>query len=154
MRKRWLLIIGVVVLVVALATTAFAAGPIKLVVNGREIKPDVPPQLLNNRTMVPIKWVAEALGAEVKWEAETRSVVIYTYVPESNSLSRQITLLQKALAPTTPGEAVEKWAKGVKERNGALQYAVLSPELKNAKAYRLRKSRVGNGSLQSLGGKF
>lgn len=133
MRKRWLLVIGVVVLVVALTTTAFAAGPIKLVVNGREIKPDVPPQLLNNRTMVPIKWVAEALGAEVKWEAETRSVVIYTYVPESDSLLRQITLLQKALAPTTPGEAVEKWAKGVKERNGALQYAVLSPELKTQK---------------------
>jgi len=35
MRKKWLLVIGVFVLAAALATTTFAAGPIKLVVNGR-----------------------------------------------------------------------------------------------------------------------
>jgi hypothetical protein len=135
MRKKWLLVVGAVILAAALATTAFAADPIKLVVNGREIKPDVPPQLINGRTMVPVRWVVEALNvnAVVKWEAETRSVIIYTYIPASDSLSRQITLLQDALASTTPGEAVEKWAKGVKERNGALQYAVLSPELKKQK---------------------
>jgi hypothetical protein len=133
MRKKWLLVVGAVMLVAILATAAFAANPVKLIVNCREIKPDVAPQIINGRTMVPVSWVAEALGAKVKWEAETRSVVIYTYISASDSLSRQITLLQDALAPTAPGEAVEKWAKGIKERNGALQYAVLSPELKKQK---------------------
>ena len=33
-----------------------------------------------------------------------------------------------ALAPEEPG-SVNSWAKGVKTRNGALQYAVMSPEL-------------------------
>lgn len=51
-------------------------------------------------------------------------------MPESASLQRQIKLLQEAAAPATPREAVEQWAKGLRERNGALQYAVLSPELK------------------------
>jgi len=133
MSKKWLIIAGIIVLAAAFAAAAFAANPIKLIVNGQEIKPDVPPQIVNDRTMVPVRWVAEALGAEVKWEAETSSVVIYAYTPGSDSLARQIILLQKALAPTTPGEAVEKWARGVKGRNGALQYAVLSSELKKQK---------------------
>jgi len=36
------------------------------------------------------------------------------------------------LSPVNPRDAVEKWAKGVMARNGALQYAVLSPELREA----------------------
>jgi len=43
MRKRWLLVIGAVMLAAVLATAAFAANPVKLIVNGREIKSDVAP---------------------------------------------------------------------------------------------------------------
>lgn len=43
---------------------------------------------------------------------------------------RQLELLQEAFAPQTPKEAADKWANGVKTRNGAAQFAVLSPELK------------------------
>ncbi|MBN6185602.1 N-acetylmuramoyl-L-alanine amidase [Aneurinibacillus sp. BA2021] len=48
-----------------------------IVVNGKVVKPDVPPQLINNRTMVPISFVGEAYGAEVKWENKTRTVTIH-----------------------------------------------------------------------------
>ena len=122
-----------VVVVTALLAAVFAAAalaeesPVRLVVNGRAIEAGVPPQLVNGRAMAPVRRVAEALGAEVKWDERTREVWIYS--PKLDSLQRQITLLQQALAPATPGEAVEKWAKGVKERNGALQFAVLAPEL-------------------------
>ncbi|MBE3586356.1 MAG: copper amine oxidase N-terminal domain-containing protein [Thermoanaerobacter sp.] len=51
------MIVGAVLLVGIFTTIAFADNPIKLFVNGQEIKPDVPPQLINGRTMVPIKWV-------------------------------------------------------------------------------------------------
>lgn len=68
MKKKWLAVIGVVILVTTIAIVAFAANPIKLIVNGQEIKPDVPPQIINGRTMVPVRWVAEALGADVQWE--------------------------------------------------------------------------------------
>ncbi|MGI6146894.1 MAG: hypothetical protein GX183_06405 [Firmicutes bacterium] len=46
------------------------------------------------------------------------------------SLERQVQLLQMALEPRSPREAAERWAEGVKTRNGALQYAVLAPELR------------------------
>ena len=58
----------------------------------------------------------------------SRSVIINT--PEIELLQRQIDLLQSSMAPETPRDAVDKWAKGVKYRNGSEQFAVLSPGLK------------------------
>ena len=52
---------------------------------------------------------------------------------EISGLQRQIEQLLSALAPTTPKEAVEIFAKGVKSRNGPEQYAALSTELREIK---------------------
>lgn len=82
MRIKWLVIVGTCILAVTITTAALAASPIKLIVNGREIKPDVAPQLVNGRTMVPVRWLAEALGAQVDWEASTQTVRIATGVPK------------------------------------------------------------------------
>jgi len=81
MKKKWLTVIGAVILATAITTVAFAPSPIKLVVNGQEIKPDVPPHLINGRTMVPIRWVAEALGADVQWDERSNAVVITKEMP-------------------------------------------------------------------------
>ncbi len=60
-----------------LATTSLAAdNPIKLIVNGKEIQCDVPPQVINGRTMVPARFVAEPLGAKVEWDAIGNAVII------------------------------------------------------------------------------
>jgi len=45
-------------------------------VNGRETSLDVPPTIINNRTMVPLRFVGESLGAEVEWIGETQTVEI------------------------------------------------------------------------------
>ena len=47
-------------------------------VNGREITLDVPPQVVNDRTLVPVRAVAEGLNAEVTWDVETQTVRITT----------------------------------------------------------------------------
>ncbi|MED4353955.1 stalk domain-containing protein [Schinkia azotoformans] len=39
---------------------------------------DVPARLIENKTMVPVRFVSEALGAEVKWDNETNSAVVTT----------------------------------------------------------------------------
>jgi len=78
LKKKWLVFSSVAILAVALTTIAFAANPIKLIVNDQEIKPDVSPQIINGRTMVPIRSVAEALGANVQWDAKNNSVKIET----------------------------------------------------------------------------
>jgi hypothetical protein len=46
-------------------------------------------------------------------------------------LQRQLKLLEGAFAPRSFREASDKWAEGVKTRNGAAQFAVLSPELRS-----------------------
>jgi len=77
-KKKWLIVIAVAVLICGFAAVAWADQPIKVVLNGQEIKPDVPPQIIGDRTMVPVRWIAEALGAEVEWDAASRTVIIRT----------------------------------------------------------------------------
>jgi len=45
-------------------------------VNEKEITLDVPPQLVDDRTLVPVRAVAEGLDAEVQWDGDTRTVII------------------------------------------------------------------------------
>lgn len=47
-------------------------------VNGEALRlpDDVPPKLINNSTMVPIRFIAETIGMEVGWEDETRTVLL------------------------------------------------------------------------------
>ena len=45
-------------------------------VNGSSVNLDVPAQMFSGTTMVPLRFVAEALGAEVEWNAAAQQVVI------------------------------------------------------------------------------
>ena len=37
---------------------------------------DAAPEIVNNRTMVPLRFIAEALGAKVDWNAESRTAIV------------------------------------------------------------------------------
>jgi len=50
------------------------AQDIRIIVNGEEVIPDSPAIIINDRTMVPIRAVAEKLGYTVEWDAEDREV--------------------------------------------------------------------------------
>ena len=45
-------------------------------VNGSPVYLDVPANTLGGRTMVPLRFVSESLGAEVKWNGATRTVLL------------------------------------------------------------------------------
>ncbi len=47
-----------------------------MLVNGKFVPTDVPPIIKNNRTLVPIRFVTEAVGADVGWDPATRKVTI------------------------------------------------------------------------------
>jgi len=70
LKKSLMLFISAILMVSFFTIIAFANSTIKLIVNGSEIKPDVPPQIINGRTMVPIKWVAETLAFEIDLTVE------------------------------------------------------------------------------------
>ncbi len=47
-----------------------------MMANDKEITLDVPAQLINDRTLVPLRAVSEALGCTVEWDDATRTVTI------------------------------------------------------------------------------
>lgn len=51
-------------------------GSTKAWLTGKEVKIDVAPVAVSGRTMVPLRFVAESMGAKVDWVEETKTVVI------------------------------------------------------------------------------
>ncbi|MCY9669394.1 copper amine oxidase N-terminal domain-containing protein [Paenibacillus alginolyticus] len=49
----------------------------KATVDGKEVTLEVPAAIVEGNTVVPVRFISEALKATVKWEEETKSVVIY-----------------------------------------------------------------------------
>ena len=49
---------------------------IKILVSDKEIKPETPAYIENGRTMVPLRFISEALGEKVDWKADTKTVIV------------------------------------------------------------------------------
>lgn len=53
-------------------------GSKKVQLNGAEVELDVPGRVLQGRTLVPTRFIAQSLGATVDWEPSTKTVVVST----------------------------------------------------------------------------
>jgi hypothetical protein len=54
-------------------------GSTNMMINGVPFGMDVAPEIVDpGRTMLPLRWVAQALGADVQWDAATQTVTIDT----------------------------------------------------------------------------
>ena len=47
---------------------------ISLTVNGKSVETQVPPTIIDGRTMVPVRDIFEACGAKVNWDANTKTI--------------------------------------------------------------------------------
>lgn len=72
------------ILLFIMSSAAFAADmngeevKISVTVNGENISfPDQQPVMINDRTLIPVRGVLEAMGKTVDWEEETQTVIIY-----------------------------------------------------------------------------
>lgn len=70
-----------------LAMPAMAEENIKVVLNGTELTFDVPPQLIEDRTMVPMRKIFEAFGAKIDWDDSTQTI---TATKETSVITMQI----------------------------------------------------------------
>lgn len=57
-------------------------GSSEAVKNGQSVLMDVPPQLMENRLMVPLRFVAEALGSKINYSPISQNVTIISSGPE------------------------------------------------------------------------
>lgn len=90
--KRWLIIISLI-LIMILTTNTLSFGENKIInvsmngssvkvqevpvmMDGQFFKSDVPSFVYIDRTLVPVRFVAESLGAKVEWEQKTKTATI------------------------------------------------------------------------------
>ena len=64
-----------IVIIIFVSASAYAAEvlPFKIKLDGRYLEFDQPPIIENDRVMVPIRTIFEALGAEVSWDEPTKT---------------------------------------------------------------------------------
>lgn len=67
-------LVHLLVFLAGFAPSAQAAPAISLKVDGRVLTPDVPARLVAGRVVVPVRAVAEALGAQVEWQPRSKRV--------------------------------------------------------------------------------
>ena len=72
MNRIKLLIAVIIIFSMLLGSTAFAAEPIKVYIDNTRLDMEVMPQIRDGRTLVPMRAIFEALGAEVKWDNDSR----------------------------------------------------------------------------------
>lgn len=61
--------------ITVLPQAASAASPVRATLDGRELDLPVAPIIENQRTLIPMRGLLEALGASVEWDPETRTVI-------------------------------------------------------------------------------
>lgn len=69
--------------------------------NGKEFKMDVPPMIVNDRTMLPVRALATALDLNITWEDATRTVNIATKQTTAPSVPSKPTTPSVPSTPTT-----------------------------------------------------
>lgn len=87
----------------------------KLYINGEVKTLDVPPMIVDGRTLVPARFVAESFGANVDWNGATQTVVIMTKWSEGQPIpyySKFSSIPDFGLITGVPGTEVNSDNKG------------------------------------------
>ena len=81
------IITGIIIGVAVCSTSVFASDNISVILDGEKIAFDVQPQIIEERTFVPMRAVFEAFDMTVDWNGETQTV---TANRDNNSISMTI----------------------------------------------------------------
>ncbi|MGZ4112991.1 MAG: C40 family peptidase [Tumebacillaceae bacterium] len=78
-------------------------------VNGKAVKMDVAPVVINDRTLVPVRFIAESLGATVNWDAQTNTVAINQ---KKFKIASQVTGQGSVVLGGTSDTSIQNFAEG------------------------------------------
>ena len=91
----------------------------------------------NEMAYAPIRVIVESMGGSVSFRKNTNTIEIYS------TDKAKVRLLKEAvqmLGAVSPEKAIDVWAKGVENRNAALQYCVMTETLKDTYIKSLEKN--------------
>jgi hypothetical protein len=73
-------------------------------------------------------WLEYLFSVRVSYNEAANILDIQT--PDPEQIKSELARIEKALIPDNADDAVKLWGRGMQTRNGALQYAALSPQLR------------------------
>ncbi len=74
MKKLSMLTAACTLAAAVLCSQVSAADAVNVTIDGKTLESDTPAQIVNGRTLVPLRAIFEALGAEVSWDGNEKSV--------------------------------------------------------------------------------
>ncbi|MDD3365569.1 MAG: copper amine oxidase N-terminal domain-containing protein [Syntrophomonas sp.] len=106
----------------------------------------------DNHYFLPMDWLEYLFHARVNYNQATNILSIQT--PDMDKIKSDLALIENTLIPASADEAIKLWGRGEQVRCGALQYAALSPQLRQEadKSYHVLGTYwVTGGSSPSVG---
>ncbi len=75
MKKLTSLLLALLMLMGMMSVPAMASDEVSVYLFGEKLEFDVPPQIINGRTLVPMRKIFESLGYEVDWDKESKTAI-------------------------------------------------------------------------------
>lgn len=83
-------------------------------VNGQPVQMDVPPRIINNRTLVPLRFLSENLDAQVEWDGVNRMVYVESKDFEPGGTALPFEQVNEEDLP----QAIRSWITSNREAKG------------------------------------
>jgi len=107
-------------------------------INDRTTSLDTPAQVINGRTLVPVRFVSEALGEEVTWDSKTQIVSITTSKEEVEAVSKISVMLENQYSD---GRDVSIHFTPPADQSDVREYRIFIVKADNANSFDLTKAR-------------
>lgn len=107
-------------------------GEPSISINNEKKELDVAPVIINDRTMVPIRAIAEAFGAEVTWDENTKTVDIN--MPEEKTVLDKSDVSYEAQEDNFSSKATENWMLKTETGTEILKVTLEYPQLNDKSA--------------------
>lgn len=85
------------------------ANDVTIKVNGEEIHPEMAPVIVEERTLVPLRAVSEALGCDVSWDGDTKGITLcdgdnlyFTWIDKDHAFKTDATSLEDTTVMDVP----------------------------------------------------
>lgn len=113
-------------------------------INGKPVELDVPPMIRNDRTMIPLRFVAESLNYNVDYDKEKREVSLspslYSSINNGEVSFEDVTYKTKVFDYYSSEQRKEKYTKSINK--DGYTYAIVSYGEKNTGGYDVKVESV------------
>ncbi|MCQ4087606.1 copper amine oxidase N-terminal domain-containing protein [Saccharibacillus sp. JS10] len=121
-------------------TVMLKIGSKAATINGHAVTLDVPARAINGNTVVPLRFVGEALGQDVKWNSASQSVLITT----SNDLQAPSSVTARSLGQYGDGRDLQVSFTKSADESYVDHYRVYAVKSSNASSFNAAKAATSS----------